>query len=86
MPAQITLGSAFTDEELTAAILLIQSDPDRFHARCRDEIVLPALERINAKLGQENDPDWLAYFLEHALVRTQERILTQTTENQDADQ
>lgn len=81
MPSEITLGLAFTDAELTQAILLMQSDPDHFHQRCRDEIVKPALERINVTLQQGNDPDWLAYFLEYALTETQRRMLTEITEN-----
>lgn len=80
MPREITLGLAFTDEELTRAILLMQDDPSNFHTRCRDEIVMPALERINVTLQQKNDPDWLAYFLEYALTETQRRMLN-TTEN-----
>lgn len=83
MPSEITLGLAFTDAELTQAILLMQDDPTRFHERCRDEIIKPALSRINLTLGQTNDPDWLAYFLEYALTRTQEKMLSATTENQD---
>jgi hypothetical protein len=80
MPS-ITLGLAFTDDELTRAILLMQNDPENFHVRCRDEIVMPAMDRINAALQQENDPDWIAYFLEYALTRT--RDLITTTESQD---
>jgi len=83
MPREITLGLAFTDEELTRAILLLQSDPEHFHERCRDEIVKPSLGRINITLQQENDPDWLAYFLEYALTETQRRM-SATTENHNA--
>lgn len=86
MPSEITLGLAFTDEELTKAILLLQDDPEHFHERCREEIVKPALSRINQVFGQDNDLDWLAYFLEYALVETQRRMLSTTTENHDADQ
>ncbi len=84
MPQQITLGLAFTDEELAQAILLLRDDPDNFHNRCRDEIVSPSLERINVTLQQDCDPDWLAYFLEHALLETKKRMLSTTTENHDA--
>ena len=83
MPGEITLGLVFNDSELVRAILIMQEDPEHFHDRCRDEIVKPALERINVTLQQDNDPDWLAYFLEHALVETQRRMLSTTTENQD---
>jgi hypothetical protein len=38
------------------------------HARCRDEIIIPALARINKTLGQENDPDYLAYLVEYLVA------------------
>jgi len=81
MSREITLGLAFTDEELVAAIRIMEDDPEHFHERCRDEIVKPSLERINITLQQDNDPDWLAYFLEYALTETQRRMLKSTTEN-----
>lgn len=78
---QVTISDAFTDAQIGAAILLMQNDPDHFHARCRDEIVKPALAEINQRLGQDNDPDWLAYSLEYALRETHRRMSSTTTEN-----
>lgn len=58
----VKLGDLFTEEELHEAEA-IGSD----HARLRDEIVAPAIERINGVTGQENDADYLAYALEYAI-------------------
>ena len=35
----------------------------------RDRVVLPNMEHINAKTGQENDPMYISYALLHALNR-----------------
>ena len=36
--------------------------------RIRDEIIKPNIDRINKALGQENDPDYLAYAVEYSMV------------------
>ena len=48
----VKIGDLFTEEELHEA-QAIGSD----HARLRDEIVSPALKRINEVTGQQNDAD-----------------------------
>lgn len=61
------LGEIFTDTELLAALKLFLTDRATFHDKCRDQVVAPAIERINTTLGKKNDPDYLAYGLEFAL-------------------
>lgn len=39
-----------------------------FAQRCCDEIIKPNINAINAKLGQENDPKYLAYAVEYVMM------------------
>lgn len=57
----VTLGDFLTDAELLQAITLA----DR--RKIRDFIIQPNIERINQALGQENDPDYLAYAVVYSL-------------------
>ena len=38
------------------------------HKRLLNEIVLPNVAQINKRLGQENNPGFIAYVLEYALA------------------
>jgi hypothetical protein len=58
----ISLGDFLTDEELLRISMIM----DR--KRIRDEIIKPNIDRINKALGQENDPDYLAYAVEYSMV------------------
>lgn len=58
---RVTLGDFLTDAELLQAITLA----DR--RQIRDLIIKPNIERINLALGQENDPDYLAYAVVYSL-------------------
>jgi hypothetical protein len=57
----ITLGEMLTDAELLLAVRL----NDR--QKIRDQIITPNIDRINKSLGQENDPDYLAYAVAYSL-------------------
>ena len=57
----VTLGDFLTDAELLQAITLA----DR--RKIRDLLIQPNIERINQALGQENDPDYLAYAVVYSL-------------------
>src|SRR5262249_9691070 len=60
-------GDFLTDKEAKAALKLYRSSkPGTFAARCAAEIIAPVIGRINAKLGQQNDPRYLAYAVEYA--------------------
>lgn len=66
--ALAAIGDIFTPAEIDLARDLYAKAPaGTFAARCAAEIVAPALPRINARLGQENDARYLAYALELAL-------------------
>lgn len=66
MTNTMTLTDIFTEEEIGKLEELYDSVPDHeFSKRAADEIVTPALPRINAALGQENDARYLAYATQH---------------------
>lgn len=58
---QITLAEMLTDAELVLAVRLNDRE------KIRDQIIKPNIERINKSLGQENDPDYLAYAVSYSL-------------------
>lgn len=66
---QVTMREFLTAEEVDAAVKLYTYHRPAFHKRCRDEIIKPAIDRINRDLGQENDPDYLVYAIEAVLSR-----------------
>jgi hypothetical protein len=46
----------------------ISNEGTDVHARLRDELILPIMDRINKVTGQENDPDYFAYLLEYLCI------------------
>ncbi len=63
----VTIGELFIVPELKLAQKIWTKDRHNFHQRVKDEIVTPAMVRINATTGQENDAAYLAYALEYAI-------------------
>lgn len=62
----VSIVDFLTESEIRKAMTLYKSaSPGTFARRCDEEIIKPVLPRINAKLGQENDPRYLAYAVEH---------------------
>lgn len=66
---RISLHDFLTDVEIRKAMDLYQQDRDNFHRRCLEEIIKPNMDRINAALGQENDPGFLAYAVEYVMTQ-----------------
>ena len=66
---QIGLREFLTSDEVNKAVELYTYHRPAFHNRCRDEVIKPVIDRINADLGQENDPDYLVYAIEAILSR-----------------
>ena len=58
----MTLPQILTRAEIKKAIRL----KDRIAVR--DQIIIPNMARINRSLGQENNPDYLAYAVEYVLT------------------
>lgn len=56
-------------QEIDAAIKLYKAaPPGTFAKECAEKIIQPNLTRINSSLGQENDPRFLAYAVECAIM------------------
>lgn len=66
----VTIDMILTDAEISRAVYIFQNDPNNFHKRCVESLIKPNLERINASLGQENDPSYLAYMIEYAMIKS----------------
>lgn len=69
MTKTIRLGETFTQKEFEEALILLTILGGRqLHNQLRDKIVIPAMDRINEKTGQENNADYWAYLLEYHLM------------------
>lgn len=66
---QVGLREFLTSDEVDKAVELYSYHRQDFHHRFRDEVIKPVIDRINTDLGQENDPDYLAYAIEAVLSR-----------------
>jgi hypothetical protein len=63
---QLNLGDLFTKDEIEAASkLFFECKPGEFNRRVVEQIVQPAMLRINAATGQENDARYMGYLLEY---------------------
>ena len=70
MANTVSLGELFTPAELRAATkLYCECKPGEFNKRVVEQIVEPALPRINKVTGQENDARYWGYALEYALTQ-----------------
>lgn len=70
MTKTITVGELFTATELKAATKLYgKCKPGEFNTRVVEQIVKPALPRINKVTGQANDARYWGYALEFALMQ-----------------
>lgn len=61
-----TLDAFLTDEQIQRAWELYEQlrDSGDYARRVREEIIIPNIGIINIKLGQQNDPGYLAYMVE----------------------
>jgi hypothetical protein len=69
----VAISDFFTAAELSRALDLYEEckrEGMRFNQRCADQIIKPVLDRINETTGQENDPSYLAYALEYAIMKS----------------
>lgn len=66
---QVKISDFLNSNEIENAIKLYKSaPPGQFAKECADKIISPNLTRINSSLGQENDPRYLAYAVECAIM------------------
>lgn len=59
----ISLGDFLTDEEIKLAVEICKTKESINQTLVR-RIIQPNMDRINQALGQENDPNYLAYVVE----------------------
>lgn len=64
---QVTLLDFLTEEQITKAVEIYKAG-GRAEFICA-ELIAPNIEEINKKLGQENDPMYLAYCCEYVLSK-----------------
>lgn len=72
MTRRIAIQDFLTVSEIErAANLYAICKPGTFAEQCADEIITPVIARINASLGQDNDPKFIAYMIEHVLSQAE---------------
>lgn len=73
-PRTMPLNAILTKKEMENAIKIYDAlgptQKSQFAERCAAEVIRPVIERINESSGQENDPLYLAYCIEYALMKT----------------
>lgn len=73
MVRKVTIEQFLTPEEIEQAKALYRANkdtPTKFHKAVVDQIIRPNIRRINADLGQDNDPGYLGYAVEYVFSRT----------------
>lgn len=73
----VPIGSFLTDAQIAHGMRLWdqhgRKGGSKFIAAVVEQITQPNIAEINRKLGQENDPKFLAYALEYALSSVEDR-------------
>jgi hypothetical protein len=67
---KITLYDFLTDEQVDMAVAMY---PDR--KRIRDHIIEPNMKRINERIGQENDPNYISYIVVHIISEVNRKTI-----------
>lgn len=65
MARMVSLANFLSDEDVIQAEKIFKTDRANFHKRVQTELIEPNIRRINLDLGQQNDPGYLAYAVEH---------------------
>jgi hypothetical protein len=69
-----TIDQFLTDSEIRLAEKLWQQyrldGTGQFATAVREQVIEPNMDRINRRLGQENDARYLAYAVEYALLQS----------------
>ena len=63
----VTLPQFLTDAQIAKAVMLYEIDGIDATEQILERVIEPNMAAINAKLGQENDPRYLAYAVVYAL-------------------
>jgi len=74
----IALGDILTNEEIADALRLFKECQKDcgvgFAGKCAKQIIEPVLDRINKKLGQENDAHYLGFAIEYVFGLCGDRL------------
>ena len=68
----ISIDQIFSVQELADALRIWKRNTTPAKEIC-EKIVKPNMARVNTKLGQENDPTYLAYMVEYVFDRVEKR-------------
>lgn len=69
MAKAVTIADFLTGAQVRQCIALYKECKGRGFAQlCCDQIIKPNIAEINVKLGQENDPKYLAYAVEYVMM------------------
>jgi len=72
----MTLPQFLTEEQIAEAVRLYEEHGVLAVEQIRKHVIEPNMTAINAKLGQENDPQYLAYAVFHVLTQVEEQRLS----------
>jgi hypothetical protein len=67
MSKYITIADILTAAEIDLCIAQYKKDPLGFTLWCRQNVICPNIERINAELGQQNSAHYLAYLITYLM-------------------
>jgi hypothetical protein len=67
-PKYALVGSFLTQQEIEVALTMWNRSKRNFARRIHDQFILPNINRIDAALGQKNDPMFLAFLVEYAFT------------------
>ena len=66
---KMSLNDFLTKREIQSAMALYATaEPGTFATLCEEQIIRPVIERIDKRLGQANDPRFLAYAVEYVMM------------------
>lgn len=77
MTKSITIYDFLTEAQVKDAMKLYETckvENRPFADACCDQIIRPNMAEINRKLGQENDPKYLAYAIEHVMNQASSKL------------
>lgn len=67
----ISIGDFLSERQIAVVVEMWEHKVSsrQFHTDVVAKVIAPNLTEINRKLGQENDPNYLAYALEYVLTQ-----------------
>jgi len=70
---QHNMEDFLTTDQIERVVAIWNEHRTGFAQRVCDEVIAPNIEQINLKLGQENDPKFLAYAVEYVCMQAEAR-------------